>query len=64
MGGPSTSGGAGFVPTPVYAADALRPGHRLAGPAVVEAEDTTALIHPGQAAHVDAFGNLIIALAA
>lgn len=41
--------------------DALRPGGKLAGPAIVEQADTTTVIDPGAEATVDEFGNLIIA---
>jgi N-methylhydantoinase A/oxoprolinase/acetone carboxylase beta subunit len=40
-------GGTGWRPTPVYRQDLLRPGNQLAGPAIVEAEDTTVVIEPG-----------------
>jgi N-methylhydantoinase A len=44
----------------VYGAERLRPGNQLAGPALVEAEDTTVLVHPGQRLWVDRFVNLRI----
>jgi N-methylhydantoinase A len=44
----------------VYSAELLRPGNRLAGPALVEAEDTTVFVHPGQRLWVDGFLNLRI----
>jgi N-methylhydantoinase A len=44
----------------VYDADRLRPGNVLAGPAVIEAEDTTVLVHPGQQLWVDGLLNLRI----
>ena len=44
----------------VYAAERLRPGNELTGPALVEAEDTTVLVHPGQRLWVDGFLNLRI----
>jgi N-methylhydantoinase A/acetophenone carboxylase len=37
----------GWLETPVYRQSLLRPGHALAGPAIVEAEDTTVVIEPG-----------------
>ncbi len=43
---------------PVYAAERLRPGNSFAGPAMVEAEDTTVLVHHGQRLRVDGFLNL------
>ena len=50
----------GFVPTPIYRRERLLAGHRLAGPAVVEQMDSTTVILPGQAAHVDERANLLI----
>ena len=35
------------VDTPIYARDALRPGNRFAGPAIVEQMDATTLVPPG-----------------
>ncbi|HJQ60693.1 MAG TPA: hydantoinase/oxoprolinase family protein, partial [Vineibacter sp.] len=53
-----------FVPTPIYAREALRPGNRLAGPAIVEQMDATTLVPPGATARVDAWLNLILEVAA
>jgi N-methylhydantoinase A len=50
----------GFVTCPVYDREGLGPGHRLAGPAVVEQMDATTVLLPGQAAVVDPFLNVII----
>jgi N-methylhydantoinase A len=55
--------GSGFEPVAVYEAERLRPGNELAGPAVVEAEDTTVFVHANQQLSVDELGNLRIALA-
>ena len=52
----------GFTPAPVFHRADLRPGHRLAGPAVIEQMDSTTLIHPGQQAEVDAYHNIFITL--
>jgi len=52
----------GFVETPVFAHDRLAPGHRVAGPAIVEGANTTLVLHPGQEATVDRFKNLVISL--
>jgi len=49
-----------FVDTPVYAADRLAAGHRFEGPAIVEAVDTTVVVHPGQRADVDAYLNVVV----
>ena len=53
----------GFVETPVLARGRLAPGHSLIGPAVMEQIDCTTVVEPGQAATVDAHGNLVIATA-
>ncbi|MDR7548637.1 MAG: hydantoinase/oxoprolinase family protein [Armatimonadota bacterium] len=49
-----------FEPVPVFAAERLRPGHRMAGPALVEAEDMTIFVHPGQTLWVDGMTNFRI----
>ena len=46
----------GWVETPVYELEALRPGHSLLGPAIVQAAYTTAVIPPGHRFHVDKHG--------
>jgi N-methylhydantoinase A len=51
------------VTTPVYDRDALEPGHRIAGPAVIEQMDSTTLVFPDDGCVVDAAGNLIIEVA-
>ena len=50
----------GFAPTPVYRREALAPGNVVPGPAVIEAVDTTVLLHPGQSARVDGWANLLL----
>ena len=47
---------------PVYALDALRPGHSFEGPAIVEAETTTVIVGEGDRVTVNALGWLDIAL--
>jgi len=54
----------GFIDTPIYARDRLQPGHRFAGPAIVEQMDATTLVPPGMTARVDAYLNLILESAA
>jgi N-methylhydantoinase A len=49
-----------FVPTPIYDRDALRPGNRFAGPAIVEQMDATTLVPSGMTARVDRWLNLIL----
>ena len=52
------------VPTRSYERGALKAGNRLTGPAIVNQYDTTTVIPPGMAAHVDRFGNIVIEVAA
>ncbi|MGH7824006.1 MAG: hydantoinase/oxoprolinase family protein [Candidatus Binatia bacterium] len=44
----------------IYTRDLFEPGHRLAGPAIIEQLDTTTVIQPGQEATVDEYANLIV----
>lgn len=46
----------------IYDGTRLAPGMAFTGPAVVEDPGTTIVIHPGNRAHVDGFGNLHITL--
>jgi len=48
----------GYVPTALYERARLPLGARLAGPAIVEQDDTTTVIPPGVTALVDEAGNL------
>ncbi len=50
----------GSVLCPVYLRDRLGPGHRLAGPAIIEQMDSTTLVLPHQQARVDPWLNLMI----
>ena len=56
-------GGLQQVPTRYYERAALKAGNRLVGPAIVTQYDSTTVIPPGLAAHVDRFGNIVIAIA-
>jgi N-methylhydantoinase A len=51
-----------WVAAPVYAFDALAPGQRIDGPAIVESAMTTVLLRPGDAAEVTPQGWLDISL--
>jgi len=51
-----------FIDTPVYWRDHLPPDAVLSGPAIVEQMDTTIIIEPGDIAHQDADGNIIITI--
>ena len=42
-----------FVPTPIYELDDVRPGHEIAGPAIVESVATTFALPPGRTARLD-----------
>lgn len=48
------------VATRYYDRLALQAGNRLEGPAIVNQYDSTTVIPPGVAAHVDRFGNIVI----
>ena len=48
------------VDCPVYERDALRAGHAIDGPAIVEQLDSTTPVFPGDRATVDPAGNLVI----
>jgi N-methylhydantoinase A len=50
----------GTLETLVYERSGLEPGAYLTGPALIVQADCTTVIHPGQTANVDAFGNLIV----
>jgi N-methylhydantoinase A len=49
-----------YVDCPIYDRYALPAGGRIAGPAVVEEFDSTTVIHPGYAAEIETYGNLIV----
>jgi N-methylhydantoinase A/oxoprolinase/acetone carboxylase beta subunit len=51
-----------FAPTPVFWGERLVPGNRIAGPAIVQVPDTTIVVHPGQAARIDPYGNVLVDL--
>ncbi|MEM1287606.1 MAG: hydantoinase/oxoprolinase family protein [Pseudomonadota bacterium] len=56
----SASGNVETYATPRYDRSRLAPGHRIAGPAIIDQMDTTTVIPPGFSAHVDAAANLIL----
>ena len=51
-----------FVDTPVYDRYTLRAGAQFDGPAIVEEQDSTAVIGPNATVDVDAYANLIVTL--
>lgn len=50
----------GPVTTIVYRREALAPGDRIEGPAIVEEFGSTVPVHPGFTVDVDPFGNLVV----
>ena len=52
----------GATPTPIYERALLAPGHRLVGPAIIDQLDSTTVLHAGQTAEVDDYGNLVITI--
>ena len=61
---PTWHGGQGWRQTPVYDAAAFRPGHRIAGPALIEAFTTTVLVGPDDTLRVCDDGGFLIEVAA
>ncbi|HEY0836206.1 MAG TPA: hydantoinase/oxoprolinase family protein [Azospirillum sp.] len=51
---------AGYRDTPVFGWTALRPGNAIAGPALIEAPDTTYVVEPGWTYRMDALRNGIL----
>ena len=49
-----------WKPCDVYDRYRLGAGALVAGPAIVEEVDSTAVIHPGYQAGVDRYGNLLV----
>ncbi len=52
--------GGRYVSVPTYDGEQLGPGQTVLGPAIVEEPFTTIVVHPGQRATVDVFGNYLI----
>jgi N-methylhydantoinase A len=50
----------GWFDCPIYDRDKLVCGNQVRGPAILEQMDSTTVIHPGQQAWIDRFGNIII----
>jgi N-methylhydantoinase A len=51
-----------FRPTDIYQWELLRPGNQIAGPAIIEAEGTTAVIEPGWVFKVDEYLNGLVTM--
>ena len=50
-------------PTAIYLGTDLVDGQQLVGPAIVEQDFTTVVIHPGDSAVIDRYGNIVINVA-
>jgi N-methylhydantoinase A/oxoprolinase/acetone carboxylase beta subunit len=50
----------GFKETPIFDWDALKPGNRLKGPAIIEASTTTVVVEPGWVFLMDPYKNGIL----
>jgi N-methylhydantoinase A len=50
----------GWAECPVWRREALFAGNRVAGPAIIEENSATTVLYPGDRAHVDAIGSLIV----
>jgi N-methylhydantoinase A len=50
----------GWYDCPIYDRQRLLSGNQVRGPAIIEQMDSTTVIHPGQQAEIDRFGNIII----
>jgi N-methylhydantoinase A/oxoprolinase/acetone carboxylase beta subunit len=49
-----------FTPTDIYQWELLKPGNRIEGPAIIEAEGTTAVIEPDWTFSMDEYLNGIL----
>ena len=50
----------GFTPTPVHWRNGLMPGTRIAGPAIIEAMDSTTVVPPGWQARINELGYIFL----
>ena len=48
--------------TPVFWGEKLAAGNQVSGPAIIQVPDTTIVVHPGQTARIDPYGNVLIDL--
>jgi N-methylhydantoinase A len=55
-------GAAGALQTPHYHGDALRPGQRLIGPAIIKEPTTTVVVYPGWSADVTTTGDYLLTI--
>lgn len=49
-----------FEDTPVFEINDLSAGHALRGPAIIEASNTTIVVHPDQGVELDEYMNIIL----
>ncbi|WP_190812969.1 hydantoinase/oxoprolinase family protein [Saccharopolyspora pogona] len=50
----------GWIETPVYLSEDLRPGQQIAGPAIIQEPTTTLVVYPGMATEVSGSGNYVL----
>ena len=50
----------GWHDCPIFDREKLASGNQVRGPAIIEQMDSTTVVHPGQTANIDRFGNIII----
>ena len=50
------------MPTPIYWGERLQAGNSIQGPAIIQVPVTTIVVHPGQRARLDPYGNVLIDL--
>jgi len=51
-----------LLPTKLYSRDALRPGRKYPGPAIITEYSATTVIPPGTRFHLDRASNLIVTI--
>jgi N-methylhydantoinase A len=56
--------GKGFLHSPIYERDLLPANATINGPALIEQQDSTSIVHPGMKVKVDTYGNLLISTGA
>jgi N-methylhydantoinase A len=52
--------GSGFIATPVHDREKLLPGTAIEGPVLLEEPESTLVVPPGFALHMDVFGNILV----
>ncbi len=50
----------GWIDTPVFELSRLEPGHRIAGPALIESDDTTVVVVPSWSSQVDERSGIVL----